>query len=180
MEKQTIELETERCILRKFKLSDAGDMFKSYCSRDIVTKYLRWMPHKTPDDTIKYLSEVVLPKYAQDYTYCWAIELKETGKVIGCVDIVFKDLSTKKCTIGWVLSDDYWCRGIMTEVAKKVVDFMLEEGFVRVQSHHQIGNIASGRVMQKIGMTREGRLKKYDIDRYGQIIDCEIYAIVKE
>ena len=33
--------------------------------------------------------------------------------------------------------------------------------------------------MQKIGMTYEGRLKKYDIDRFGQIVDCEIYAAIK-
>ena len=179
MEKQTIKLETERLILRKFKLSDAKDTFESYCSRDIVTKYLRWLPHKSIEDTLKYLTEIVLPKYEQDYTYCWAIELKETGKIIGCVDVHTKDLLTKKCTIGWVLSDEYWSKGIMTEAAQKVVDFMFEEGFIRVQSHHQIGHIASGKVMQKIGMTYEGRLKKYDIDRYGQIIDCEIYAIVK-
>jgi hypothetical protein len=61
MKKQTIKLETERLVLRKFKLSDAKDMFESYCSRDIVTKYLRWMPHKSIEDTIKYLTEIVLP-----------------------------------------------------------------------------------------------------------------------
>lgn len=178
MKKKTIKIETERLVLRKFKLDDAKDMFDSYCSRDIVTKYLRWLPHKDIKDTIKYLSEVVLPKYEQEYTYCWAIELKETGRVIGCIE-VRPEFQTKKCTVGWVLSDDYWSKGFMSEAAKVVIDFMFEEGFVRVQSHHQIGNIASGKVMQKIGMSYEGRLKKYDIDRHGRIVDCEIYAIVK-
>lgn len=179
MKKQTIALDTERLILRKFKLSDALDMYESYCSRDIVTKYLRWMPHKSVEETIKYLSDVVLPNYKKEYTYCWAIELRETGKVIGCVDVHTKDLLTKKCTIGWVLSNDYWSKGIMTEASEKVIEFMFKEGFERIQSHHQIGNVASGKVMQKIGMSYEGRLKKYDIDRAGQIIDCEIYAIVR-
>ncbi len=179
MKKQTIKIETERCILRKFELKDARDMFESYCKKDVVTKYLRWMPHRSVEDTIKYLTDVVLPKYEQEYTYCWAIELKETGTVVGCIDIGSKDLSRKRCTVGWVLSDDYWGKGIMTEVARKVVDYMFKEGFVRIQSHHQIENIASGKVMQKIGMTYEGRLKKYDVDRYGKIVDCEIYAIVK-
>ncbi len=179
MEKQTIKLETERLVLRKFKLSDAPDMFESYCKKDVVTKYLRWMPHKSVEETIKYLTDVVLLNYKKKYTYCWAIELKETGKVVGCVDVHTKDLSTKKCTIGWVLSDEHWGKGIMTEAAKKVVEFMFEEGFVRIQSHHQIGNIASSKVMQKIGMSYEGRLKKYDVDRYGKIVDCEIYAIVR-
>lgn len=180
MKKETIRFETERLILRKFELGDARDMFEEYCSKDVVTKYLRWQPHKSVHDTTKYLSEIVLPKYEQEYSYCWAIELKKSGKVIGCVDIVQKDMMTKKCTIGWVLGDDYWGKGIMTEAAKTIVKFMFEEGFVRIQSHHQVDNIASGKVMQKIGMTHEGRLKKYDIDRYGNIIDCEIYAITKK
>lgn len=180
MERQTIQLETERTILRKFKISDALDMFESYASKDIVTKYLRWLPHKSIEDTIKYLNEIVLPKYEQEYSYCWAIELKESGKIIGCIDAHAIELSTKRCTLGWVLSEDYWDKGLMTEVARKILDFMFSEGFVRVQSHHQIGNTASGRVMQKIGMTHEGRLRKYDIDRYGRIVDCEIYAIIND
>lgn len=68
----------------------------------------------------------------------------------------------------------------MTEAAQKVVDFMFDEGFVRIQSHHHVGHIASGRVMQKIGMEYEGRLKLADLDRYGKIVDCEIYAITKK
>ena len=179
MEKYTKNLETERLILRKFKISDAVDMYDSYCKKDIVTKYLRWLPHVSVEETIKYLKDVVLVRYEQKYSYCWAIELKEIGKVIGCIDIVDQNLSLKQCTIGWVLSDDYWGCGIMTEASKKIIDFMFEEGFVRIQSHHQIENIASGKVMQKIGMTYEGRLKKYDIDRYGQLVDCEIYSIIK-
>ena len=179
MYKKTIKLETDRLVLREFKLSDAREMFDAYTSKDIVTKYLRWMPHKSVEETTKYLKEVVLPKYEQEYTYCWAIEFKETGKVIGCIDIVSKDLTRKACTIGWVLSDDYWNRGIMTESAEKIVKFMFDEGFIRIQSHHQVENIASGRVMQKIGMSYEGRLKKYDLDRYGHIVDVDVYAITK-
>lgn len=180
MKKKTVKIETDRLILRKFKLEDAKDMFDSYCSKDIVTKYLRWLPHKSVEDTSKYLKEFVLPRYKQDYSYCWAIEFKETGKVIGCVDIFKIDLSTKKCTFGCVLSDEFWGKGIMTEAAKKVFDFIFEEGFIRIQSHHQIDNIASGKLLQKLGMEHEGTLKKFDIDRYGQIIDCEVYAIIKK
>ena len=180
MEKKTVTLETERLILRKFKLSDAQDMFDSYCSRDIVTRYLTWMPHPNVESTREFLEKVVLPEYDEEFTYRWAIELKETGKVIGSIDVVNKSLTAKRCTMGWVIGDDYWSKGIMTEAAKKVFEFLFDEGFVRIQSHHQKENLASGRVMQKVGMKHEGLLKKYDINRLGEIVDCELYAIVKE
>lgn len=179
MEKRTIKLETDRLILRKFTIQDAQDMFDSYCSREIVTRFLRWLPHRTCEETSRYLDKVILSQYKQDYSYCWAIELKESGKVVGCVDIRSMDLSTMKCTLGCVLSDDYWQKGLMTEACKKIIEFMFQEGFVRVQSHCQTGNIASKTLLKKLGMTYEGTLRKYDIDRYGQIVDCEIYSIVK-
>ena len=180
MEKKTVTLETERLNLRKFKLSDAKDMFESYCGRDIVTRYLTWMPHKSEEDTKEFLEKIVLPEYDKEYTYRWAIELKETGKVIGSIDVVDMSIRAKRCTMGWVIGDDYWNKGIMTEAAKKVFEFLFEEGFVRIQSHHQKENLASGRVMQKVGMKHEGLLRKYDINRSGEIVDCDIYAIVKE
>lgn len=180
MKKKTIELETDRLILRKFEITDASDIFKNYASREIVTKYLKWHPHKTIEATEDYLSKVVLPKYEEEYSYTWAIVLKETQEVIGCIDVVSKDLNAKKCTLGWVLSDNHWCKGLMTEAAKKVVEFLFDEGFVRIQSHHQIKNIASGKVMQKIGMNYEGILKKYDLDKFGELQDMKIYSIVQK
>lgn len=57
----TKQIETDRLILRKFKLSDAEDMFKNYTTHEKVTKYLTWKPHKSIDDTRQYLRDVVLP-----------------------------------------------------------------------------------------------------------------------
>lgn len=180
MKKKTKILKTDRLILRKFKISDGYDVFNHYASHEIVTKYLTWKPHKSLDDTIDYLNDVVLKRYESDYSYCWAITLKATGQVVGCIDVRSLDLSTKKCTLGWVLGDEFWGRGIMTEAAKVVVDYLFEEGFVRIQSHHHIENIASGRVMQKIGMKYEGTLKKYVLDKYGELQDCKIYAVTQK
>lgn len=51
----TKTIEAERLILRRFKLTDAKDMFNNYTSHAIVTEYLTWYPHKTLEDTQQYL-----------------------------------------------------------------------------------------------------------------------------
>ena len=173
-------IETERLILRKFELSDADDMFNNYASHEIVTTFLTWQPHKTIEDTNIYLSNIVLPDYENENTYRWAIVLKETNSVIGCIDVVRKDMERKRAEIGYVLSDYHWGKGIMPEAGKEVVKYLFEEGFVRIQAIHDVNNPKSGRVMQKIGMEYEGTLKKFEKRKDGSLCTCKIYAIVKD
>lgn len=56
--KGTTKLETERLILRRFKITDADDMFENYASNDNVTKYMTWETHKDIDATKEYLQSL--------------------------------------------------------------------------------------------------------------------------
>ena len=173
-------METERLILRKFELSDAEDVYNNYASHDEVSKYVTWQTHKSINDTIAYLNNVVIPDYENEYTYRWAIVLKETGKVIGCIDVVHKNVEKQRAEIGYVLSDYYWGQGLMPEAGKAVVKYLFEEGFNRIQALHDEENPKSGRVMQKIGMEYEGTLKQYEKRSDGKFSNCKIYAIIKD
>ena len=154
-------IETPRLILRQFKIDDAKQMFKNYTSSEKVTEFLSWKAHKSEKDTIDYLNCVVLPKYEKDDYYCWAVVLKEINEVVGCIDVVKSDQAKK-----------------MAELGKAVLEILFNIGFVRVQALHHVDNPKSGRVMQKIGMTYEGRLKKITLDKDGKLVDCDIYAII--
>lgn len=71
-------------------------------------------------------------------------------------------------TIGYCLSDLYWNQGYMTEALEKVLEFFFEEVDVnRVESKHSVHNPASGRVMQKAGLLKEGVLKQGDMSNIG-------------
>lgn len=172
--------ETERLILRRIEETDAENMFKNYCSDDEVTKYLRWKSHKTVEDTIGYVKNFVLPDYDNEFCYRWAIVLKETNEMIGCIDVVEYDAKKRAVELGWVIGRAYWGKGIMPEAAMVVRDYLFDEGIVRVSAHHNIENPKSGRVMQKIGMTYEGRLHKYSFNNDGELIDVDVYAIINE
>ena len=169
-------IETDRLILRKFKLSDYKDVFTEYASHDIVTKFLTWKPHKSMEDTIEYLQKCVLPKYEESYVYRWAIVLKETNMVIGCIDVVKMDLSSSMCEIGCVIGEKYWGKGIMTEAGKIVLDYLLKEGFKRIQSYAHVDNIASSKMLQKVGLKIEGILSKFAKDRDGKLVDVIMHS----
>ena len=83
----TKTLETDRLILRKFTPEDAEDMYENWASDPEVTKYLTWPVHTSVDVTKKLL-EIWVQRYRDDNSYNWAIEYKETGRVIGNISVV--------------------------------------------------------------------------------------------
>lgn len=171
-------IETERLILRKFTIDDAEDIY-NYASREEVTKYLSFQTYKSVQDGLDYLNNIVLPAYEKENTYKWALELKETGRVIGCIDCVNVNLKRRSVELGWVLLNDYWGQGLMPEAGKTVIKYLFEEGFERIEAYHNVENEKSGRVMQKIGMTYEGTLRKSRVDKNGNLVDCKLYAVIK-
>ena len=176
----TIVVETERLILRRFKNDDAKQMFENYASREVVTEFLSWLPHTDISQTREYLSNIVVPAYENIETYRWAIELKSNNQLIGCIDVVKSRDDKKQAELGWVLSNDYWGKGLMPEAANAVLLLLFKIGYARVHAVHNVDNPKSGRVMQKIGMEFEGILRKYHKNNKGELIDVAMYSIIKE
>ena len=173
----TQTIETERLILRRFKISDAQNMFDNYASKENVTKYLTWSAHKSVEETKRYILDFVLPEYDKNDTYRWAIVWKENNEVIGCIDVTRSKEGVRRAELGWVIGDTYWGKGIMPEAAEKVLSYLFAVGYERIQAVHHFENTKSGRVMQKIGMQYEGLLKKYSANNEKALVDCCIYAI---
>ena len=84
--------------------------------------------------------------------YCLAITLRDSDEPIGCIDVVGVN-SGGVPEIGYVLSRPYWGKGIMTEALKAFVEELFGNGFERVGACHDVNNPASGRVMEKCGMS---------------------------
>lgn len=169
----TQEIRTERLILRRFKIEDYKDMF-TWASNPQVTKYLSYKPHKTPNDSKELLSQWV-KYYKSKRTYNWAIEYN--GKAIGSISVVSKHRS--ECHLGWQIDSLYWNKGIMTEAAKAVLDYLFNAGFKKVAAAHDTENIGSGRVMQKIGMTKYCTVPNAVLDKDDRIYERDCYEISK-
>ncbi|MGM9986281.1 MAG: GNAT family N-acetyltransferase [Bacillaceae bacterium] len=170
-------LETERLLLRKITLEDVGDMYE-YASDHEVTKFVTWYPHQSLIETRSFI-EYVLQQYKKNKVAPWGIEYKENGKLIGTIDFVWWDKQKRHAEIGYAISKHYWGKGLTTEAASALVQFGFEQmDLVRIQARCLVDNIASKRVMEKIGMSFE-EMKKKEILVKGEFKDIEIYAIRK-
>ena len=177
--KGTIRIETDRLILRRFTMEDADIMYKNWASDDEVTKYLTWPTHADVNVTRMIIEEWV-QKYNDLDFYHWAVELREIGEPIGSLSVVSYESKTASATIGWCMGKRWWGQRIMPEAGSAVLKYLFEEvEFNRIASKHDADNPKSGRVMQKIGMTREGTLRASGKNNRG-IVDEVYYSILKE
>lgn len=174
----TAVIETERLVLRPFALEDAEAMYKNWANDPEVTRFLMWPTHRDVDESEEVLSGWV-ERYEDGDYYQWAIELKELGEPIGSISVVQQDQRARRAHIGYCIGKKWWHRGIMTEALGAVIDYLFSEGYLRIDSRHNVKNPHSGDVMKKCGMRYEGTFKGYDWDNSG-IGDAAFYAILKE
>ena len=175
--KGTVQLETERLILRRFVEADVEDIFNNWSNDPEVTKYLRWQPHGDISVTRGYMEDKLRAYEREDY-YLWAMELKGAGAVIGNIGVGRHNDAPRSATIGYCLGRAWWNRGYMSEALRGVIKFFFEEvGMNRVEARHDPRNPGSGRVMQKAGMTYEGTLRQADMNNQG-VCDEACWAIL--
>lgn len=162
--KGTIMLETERLILRRFTIEDLEQIYYN-CWRDFeVWKWTSYKPMNCIEDVIN-VAEMFTDKWLGAYErlnrYSWAIQLKGSGEVIARIFGMHPDDYVSQIELAYELGRKWWNQGLMTEAVKAVIEFLFNEvGFDRIHANHASENPASGKVMQKCGMTYEGTMKQ--------------------
>jgi len=146
-----IRIETDRLILRAWRESDVEDLYE-YARVDGVGQMAGWKPHASIKESRQILELFIREKKT------FALELKETGKVIGSLGLEEREEdmglpeSAMGREIGYALSRDYWGRGLMPEAVTAVVDHCFRElDFDWLTCGHFIRNDRSRRVVEKCG-----------------------------
>ncbi|MDG5789241.1 GNAT family protein [Evansella sp. AB-P1] len=171
-------LETDRLVLRKVTMEDVSTIFK-YGSDEEVSRYVTWDIHRTIADSEEFV-KFVLNQYENKKIAPWAMELKENGKLIGTVDFVSWQTKHHTAEIGYVIAKEFWGNGYTTEAAKAIITFGFEKmDLVRIQARCFTENVASQRVMEKVGMTYEGLHRKAMLIK-GKHRDLKMFAVLKE
>ena len=174
----TQRIETHRLILRPFRAEDAEDMFANWASDPEVTRFLTWPPHSDAGVTRWLLSQWI-SHYEDGGYFQWAIELRETGAVIGSIAVVKLEEAIGSAEIGYCLGRAFWGRGIMPEALRAVMDYLFDTaGLNRIWAGHDVNNPKSGRVMEKAGMRKEGILRASGINNQG-IRDVAVWAALR-
>jgi ribosomal-protein-alanine N-acetyltransferase len=169
-------LETQRLILRPFEEKDFHDFYE-YAKNPNVGPNAGWEPHTNPE-----MSKEILKKFIES-DEVWALVWKENNKVIGSVGLhndYLRNAPDVKM-LGYVLSQDYWGRGIMTEAAMAAIDYSFETmNILLLTIHHYANNLHSKRVIEKCGFVYEGTLRRCIQIYNGTIHDLVCYSLTRE
>jgi ribosomal-protein-alanine N-acetyltransferase len=163
------EIETPRLRLRQFTYDDLDDLSRLYSNPDLMRYVGRGI--KTRNETQKALLSLI--EHYEHGFGMWAVIHKADGKLIGRCGLCFLD-KTPEVELGYLLDKSYWRRGLATEGSHASLKYGFE--VLRLEKIVAIAkpeNIASRRVMEKVGM-------KYEKDAYFYNTNVVYYAISRD
>jgi [ribosomal protein S5]-alanine N-acetyltransferase len=151
-------IETHRLILRPPRPQDAFVMFERWATDPKVTYYLTWRPHSSLEQSQAFVARAIAA-WTDEMRFPYMIAQKENGEVMGMID---PRLEGTKVGIGYVIGCAYWGKGYMPEATSAVIDWAFQQSSIyRVYATTDVENRASQRMLEKVGMQREGILRKY-------------------
>jgi len=172
-------LETERLVLREWQETDLDD-FHAYCRNPNVGPAAGWAPHPDREHSRTVLHSLM------EKGETWAIVHKADGRVIGSVGLHPDDLRTsvtnlKVKALGYVLSEDYWGQGLMTEAARRVLEYAFDALWLDLLTIvHYPHNERSRRVVEKCGFCYEGTLRQASQIYDGTVYDAVCYSLTRD
>lgn len=171
-------LTTQRLKLREFKLTDWPDVY-AYETDPAVARYLAYSASSPQEcqSNLDFLAEHQHER--QRLIFHLAVVLASEKQLIGICGLQITNRAVSEAELGYALHSAYWGHGYMFEAAHAMVNY----GFKTLQLRRIFGtcvpdNTASIRVMQKIGMQKEGHLRENKLIK-GQLCDSLIFSILK-
>jgi ribosomal-protein-alanine N-acetyltransferase len=169
-------LETSRLLLRELSLNDADELFHVFSDEE-TTHYVPREKHIDKTITRKYL-ENRIKGMNEGKSFVWSVINKNENRVVGTVDLHFK--LDRAASIGAVINRDCWGKGVATEALKEVIRYGFETmNLIRIEGKCESNNIASEKMLKKLGMTYEGTLRKEVIIK-GTSRDAKVYSLLIE
>ncbi len=166
-----MNIETRRLILRHFIPDDADELYRIYSYPELF----KYMSNEKPllwEQTGALISSLT-KNWQQHHFGVWAVVHKTSNKLIGHCGFKFLE-NTQEVQIGYLLLKSYWGRGLGTEAASVAVKYGFEIAKLeKIVAIAKPENIASRRVMEKVGM-------KYEKDAYHYNNHVVYYSIMQE
>jgi RimJ/RimL family protein N-acetyltransferase len=172
-----VQLETDRLSLREFAADDWQDL-NAYTSDPRVVQYMSFGP-TTAEQAQAYIDGCLARAQEQPRrVYELAVVVRAEERVIGNVTLELERGEQRNASFAYLLNRQYWGKGYMTEAMRAVFSFGFDQlGLHRLADWCDTRNAASARVMEKLGMRREGHLRE-TIWKDGAWHDEYLYAIL--
>ena len=169
-------LRTARLVLRPFREADASRVEELAGDRLVAETTLN-IPHPYPAGSAGPWIATHAPLWADRSRVTFAIDAPGVAEMIGAITLNIAAVHAR-AELGYWVGVPFWNRGYCTEAARAIIGFGFSElGLHRVQARHLTRNPASGRVMQKAGMTFEG-IHRGSMRKWDRFEDLAMYAIL--
>jgi [ribosomal protein S5]-alanine N-acetyltransferase len=167
-----------RLVLRDFTLDDWPSVY-AYASRPEASRFQAWEPNSPGDSQVYVAGAVAAARDDPRTLFRLAVVLSTQATVVGAGDLKIHSQQFRIGEIAYIIHPDYWGHRYATEVARLLLEF----GFASLGLHRISGtcdprNIASARVLERVGMQYEGRLRETLLIRDGWR-DSSLYSILE-
>jgi RimJ/RimL family protein N-acetyltransferase len=169
---------TARLIAQPATSEHAQALFDSYASDPAVARFMTWTPHRSLSETEQFLRRCERA-WLEGSAFPWTLWLDPGDELAGILEIRVRGNSID---LGYALARCWWRQGLMSEAVTAIVHWALAQPDIyRVWAVCDIENVASARLLERVGMQCEGILRRWlvhpnlsDAPR-----DCFCYSIVK-
>jgi ribosomal-protein-alanine N-acetyltransferase len=170
-------LTTPRLTLRAFADTDADALFP-HASNPNVTRFTLWDHHKTIADTLVFVRDYAQLRYREGTTEPYAITMFPDPSPIGSCGCFWASMANRTMELGYWVAEPFWGKGIAVEASRAVVGLAFRDYEPeRMQARVIAGNVASLRVLDKLGFRYEGTLRS-SLLRRGKFEDVLIYSLL--
>jgi len=170
------ELQTARLLLRSLELTDVPVMARLAGAREIAAN-TALIPHPYTEDNARGFLDRAEKDFGDGRTITFAVVLTPGNKFCGTVGFTLVP-THRRAELGYWIGLPFWGKGYATEAATSVVSFGFDTlRLHRIYAFHFAGNLASKRVLEKIGMRHEGTSRQH-IQKWDRFVDLENYGLL--
>jgi ribosomal-protein-alanine N-acetyltransferase len=172
-------LATPRLVIRPVDEADTLAVFAA-CSDPRLTEFTIFPTHRTLDDSLAFVGAFTRQNYSQGIAAPLAVAWNHRPEIlIGCVGIHPVGETAHTVELGYWIAPAEWGRGVATEAAAATLKLAFDDERVnRVQARVIEGNLASDRVLLKLGFHLEGTLRQ-SLFRRSQFEDVRMYSLLR-
>jgi RimJ/RimL family protein N-acetyltransferase len=171
-------LPTARLLLRAFEPSDAPSVQRLAGEREIALN-TALIPHPYPDGAAAEWIAGLSKSFASGASAVFAIVERGSGELVGSIGLTF-DRAHNMAELGYWLGKPFWGQGYCTDAGAQVLRYGFEDRELnRVWAGRFGRNVASGRVLEKLGLRLEGILRQHFV-KWDEPQDVYRYGILRE
>jgi RimJ/RimL family protein N-acetyltransferase len=158
--KQLPKIETNRLFLNELNAADIPQIVE-YAANKNISDYTLNLPFPYSEKDAVYWLNLANQGLKSKTHFIFAIRMKSSNEFIGGIGLTVEQRFFR-AEVGYWIAEHFWNNGYTTEATKAIIDFGFAElGLNKITSSHLEKNPASGKVMIKCGMIKEGELKEH-------------------